>query len=68
HSETLRGTEISFENGTGDREYQLLPADVNLIVIHGVSPGTELEYRSFHLPDTMAIDTFYSSPGKLIIE
>jgi len=67
-SETLRATEITYLDAAGSRQLHLLFPDENTIILHDLPPGGTLEYRSVHTPESLAIDTFYSSAATLTVE
>lgn len=56
----LDHVEIRYLNNKGDSIHRLIPAAIELDTIRNVSLHNEYEYRSAFLPDSTALDTFYT--------
>lgn len=54
-------TEVEFTNTEGKRIIQLDSIHVSESILKDYMPGSSLRYRTVFLPDTISVDTFYSS-------
>lgn len=66
-SPLIVGTEIRYSTSDGEK-LVVLPMGVNYSKLNGYLYDTEMEFRTMHIPELNAIDTFYSLPGKIVIE
>jgi hypothetical protein len=55
---TSLGDEFVYNDNAGSSHSVFVPVDEFQTVIDDFVPGTEFKYRSFYIPDTLAIDTF----------
>lgn len=63
-ADTLAGavaTEVIYQDATGSQRTQRFSAKEELSVITDYAPETVLKYRTVYLPDSLAIDTFYTN-------
>jgi len=54
-------TEVSYTDQNGSKRIAAFPADENSSEITGFSSGDPVRYRMIYVPDSLAIDTFYTS-------
>lgn len=54
------GTELSYEDSTGEEQTIFTPIDSSQVLIEDFASGTAYEYRTLFLPEPTAIDTFYT--------
>jgi len=57
----LFGTEIKYEGADGRSVVHFVPADKELDTLVGTGDSQFFEYRSLYLPESTAIDTFYTA-------
>jgi hypothetical protein len=54
-------TELEYVTGTGEsKTLQILPDDRETVITDGAASGTPYRYRTAYMPNSMAIDTFYT--------
>lgn len=66
-SENYVGTEVSYINIHGDIENKMLSSNDNRLVIREWKPESEMNYRSFYIPELNAIDTFSTDIDKVVL-
>lgn len=54
-------TELAYTDASGKEDTLSLPAGDSVIVIPAIPPGSTFTYRTAYIPDTLAIDTFYTA-------
>lgn len=54
------GVDITYTNVNGKVTTKRVAKDATQTVLTDQNPGTDLQYRTLFLPDSLAIDTFYS--------
>lgn len=59
--DNLIGTEIKYKNKEGGERLVFTKSDENESLLIDWEPNSLIEYRSLYLPDSLAIDTFYTS-------
>jgi hypothetical protein len=57
-SEGYIGTEVTYENTSGDLVSKMLLPEENRMVIRGWKSEGQMDYRSYYIPEPNAIDTF----------
>lgn len=60
-SEQMVKTELNYEDNDGIDKTVILPAKSTEAKLPGFKYGADLKYRTAFLPDSLAIDTFYTS-------
>jgi hypothetical protein len=61
-------TEFEYLTGTGEsKTLQILPDDRETVITDGAASGTPYRYRTAYLPNSMAIDTFYTDYSESVI-
>lgn len=57
---TAIGTEVKYRNNAGNTRSLLLEAGADSLILPDYKAGSKFEYRTLYLPDSAAIDTFYT--------
>lgn len=65
---TLIGTEIHYMDVQQVGRVAYYPADEANIAIHDIDLQRDVRYRSLYRPDTLAIDTFYTSFSPILLQ
>lgn len=60
-SETIVRTEVSYTNTSNQSKVLKLKKTENTAQLTGFKYGTEISFTTLHLPDSLAVDTFYSA-------
>lgn len=55
------GVEVIYTNQQGVPSFQILAPDQEVSVLNSYKKGSTFKYRTLFLPDTLALDTFYSA-------
>ena len=53
-------TEVSYTDVDGVQQLARFPIDATASVVQNIKPGTDIEHRTIFIPDSLAIDTFYT--------
>lgn len=59
------GTEICFINKTGNKECKIIGVKDNFLIIENWEVESEINYKSFYIPELNAIDTFCTDVEKV---
>lgn len=59
--EDLLGTEVKYKDTKGEEQFVFTSKNEHKSLLLNWKPNSRIEYRSLYLPDSMAIDTFYTS-------
>ncbi|GAA4303590.1 DUF4998 domain-containing protein [Compostibacter hankyongensis] len=62
------GTELSFTDQDGDTHLMEVPTDSDTTTFNIHPQGDSLKYRTLYIPDSLAIDTFYTAYQSLKLE
>jgi hypothetical protein len=64
-SETIVRTEVTYTNTQNQQKVLKLKKEDLIAQLTGFKYGTEVSFTTLHLPDSLAVDTFYSAPSTL---
>ena len=67
-SEQMADTEIKYEDQSGAIRYALVPASAQTVQLEDWKLGSTVEFRTYYVPDPMAIDTFVTGYEQLTVD